>query len=68
MNGATMSRQEVMEALTEQVRLLRAGKTTPATANAVSNAVGKMFGMVRLELEYCKLTKQQPKSRFLELT
>lgn len=51
---------DIQGTLWEQVQALRAGQTTPANANAVSNAVGKIFTSVKLQIEYARLTGQTP--------
>jgi hypothetical protein len=33
---------------------LDAGDSTPASANAISNAVGKMLGTAKLQMEYAR--------------
>lgn len=57
--------QEIQSTLWEQVQSLRNGKTTPANANAVSNAIGKMFTGVKLQMEYYRLTGETPRIPFL---
>lgn len=57
--------QEIQSTLWEQVKNLREGKTTPANANAVSNAIGKMFTGVKIQMEYYRLTGQTPHIPFL---
>lgn len=57
--------QEIQGTLWEQVQNLRTGKTTPANANAVSNAIGKMFTGVKLQMEYYRLTGETPRIPFL---
>jgi hypothetical protein len=59
---------EIMDTLWEQVQGLREGKTTAANANAVSNAIGKMFTGVKLQMEYYRLTGQSPHIPFLLTT
>lgn len=56
---------EVQSTLWGQVLGLREGKTTPANANAVSNAIGKMFTGVKIQMEYYRLTGQTPHIPFL---
>lgn len=57
--------QTIQSTLWEQVQNLREGKTTPANANAVSNAIGKMFTGVKLQMEYYRLTGATPVIPFL---
>jgi hypothetical protein len=56
---------EIQSTLWEQVQSLRTGKTTPANANAVSNAIGKMFTGVKLQMEYYRMTGETPRIPFL---
>ena len=56
---------EIQSTLWEQVQNLRSGKTSPANANAVSNAVGKMFTGVKLQIEFARLTGETPRIPFL---
>lgn len=53
--------------LSEQIRLLRNNKTTPSAANAVTNAAGKIFASVKLELELCKLLGVPPKMKIFQI-
>jgi hypothetical protein len=53
--------------LSEQIRLLRTNKTTPSAANAVTNAAGKIFASVKLEIELCKLLGVPPKMKIFEI-
>lgn len=59
------SMTDVQATLWGQVLNLREGKTTPANANAVSNAIGKMFTGVKIQMEYYKITGQTPHIPFL---
>jgi hypothetical protein len=59
------SATDIQETLWEQVQGLRNGKTTPANANAVSNAIGKMFTGVKLQMEYYRMTGETPEFPFL---
>lgn len=56
---------DIQATLWEQVQGLREGKTTPANANAVSNAIGKMFTGVKIELEFARMTGATPRIPFL---
>lgn len=64
-NGVLPNVNEIQATLWEQVIKLREGETTPANANAVSNAVGKMFTGVKLQMEYYRLTGATPVIPFL---
>ena len=52
--GEPLSLRELQGVLSDAVRDLRAGDTTPASANAMSNAVGKILGTLRLKMDYDK--------------
>lgn len=52
--------------LLEEIQNLRAGKTTPAHINAITNATGKVFSSLKLELEYAKGLGRKPKLLMLE--
>lgn len=51
-----MTLEEMRAILSDEVRRVRANETTPAAANAVSNATGKILSSLRLEMEYARLT------------
>jgi hypothetical protein len=46
--------------MSDEIRRLRDGETTAASANAVSNAAGKILSTVKLEMEYARLTGRKP--------
>jgi len=52
--SAQMDVDEMREVLSRTVRGLDSGQATPASANAISNAVGKMLGSVKLQMEYAR--------------
>jgi len=52
--------------LIETVSSLRAGHTLPSTAEAISNASGKIIASIRVQLEYARMRGQVPKLRFME--
>lgn len=58
---------EIQATLWDQVQNLRSGKTTPASANAVTNAIGKMFTGVKMQMEYYRQTGQTPEIALLAL-
>ncbi len=59
-----MTTDEMRTILSDEVRRIRTDETTPAAANAVSNAVGKILSSVRLEMEYARLVGRKP---FIEM-
>ena len=46
--------------LAEEIVRLRAGETTAANVNAVTNATGKIIATVKLEMEYYKMIGRTP--------
>lgn len=65
-NGGELNISELREVLSESIRGVRNKTTSPAEANAITNASGKILSTVRLELEYCKITNQIPSIPLLE--
>jgi len=53
--------------LGEQIRLLRTSKTTPSAANAVTNAAGKIFASIKLELELSKILGVPPRINMFQI-
>ena len=63
---STPSIDSLCSILNEEIHNLRAGKTTPANVNAVTNAIGKMLAAVRLQMDYQKLLGRVPKIKLIE--
>ena len=63
---AQMSIDEIREVLTRTVRQLDVGDSTPASANAISNAVGKMLGTAKLQMEYARFMGRKSTIALLE--
>lgn len=59
--------EDLRTILGEQITLLRANKTTASAANAVTNAAGKIFASIKLELEVCKLLGVPPKMKMFQV-
>ena len=57
---------DLREILIDEIQNLRDGLTTPATINAITNATGKIFSSVKLEMEYAKLKGKKPGVKLLE--
>ena len=53
--------------LAEEIVKLRNDKTTPAAINAITNAAGKIFSSVKLEMEYAKAIGKKPQINFIKL-
>jgi hypothetical protein len=52
----TLTLNELRGILSDEINRLRNGDTSAASANAVSNATGKILSSIKLEMEYQKLT------------
>ena len=52
----TLTLNELRGILSDEIKRLRDGDTSAASANAVSNATGKILSSIKLEMEYQKLT------------
>lgn len=52
----SMDLDEIRAILSDEIDRLRNDDSTPAKANAVTNAVGKILSTVKLEMEYQRLT------------
>lgn len=52
--------------LIETVSSLRAGHLPPATAEAISNASGKIIASIRVQLEYARMRGKVPRLQFME--
>jgi hypothetical protein len=57
---------ELRNILSEEITKLRKGETTPAAINAITNATGKIFSSVKLEMEYAKLIGAKPDIDFVK--
>jgi hypothetical protein len=58
--GTPFSLDEIRVLLADTVRELRAGTSSPATVNALSNATGKILSSVKLEMDYYKAIGRKP--------
>lgn len=52
----TLTLDELRGILSDEIRRVRDGESSAATANAVTNATGKILASIKLEMEYQKLT------------
>lgn len=52
----TLTLDELRGILSDEIRRVRDGQTSAASANAVTNATGKILSSIKLEMEYQKLT------------
>jgi hypothetical protein len=53
---ASLTLEELRETLSDEIRQIRSGHSTPAKANAIANVGGKILSSVKLEMEYARLT------------
>ncbi len=57
---APASAQDLLEVMGENIRRLRDGEATPAVANAIVNSSAAMLRIVKLQMDYAKMTGQTP--------
>lgn len=50
--GNTLTLNDMRAILSDEIERLRSGESTPATAGAVTNAVGKILSSIKLEMDY----------------
>jgi hypothetical protein len=51
---------DLMDVLGENIQRLRDGEATPAIANAIVNSSAAMLRIVKLQMEYAKITGKTP--------
>ena len=56
----TLTIEGLRAIMSDEIRRLRDGETTAASANAVSNAAGKILSTIKLEMEYARLAGRKP--------
>jgi len=57
---------ELRAVLCDTISAARANEITPDSAEAVSNAAGKIVGSLRVELEYRRMRNEVPQLAFME--
>ena len=57
---APKTAQDLMDVMGESIQRLRDGEATQAVANAIVNNVAGMLRIVKLQMEYAKMTGQTP--------
>lgn len=67
MSEKKLSITELRNVLWEEIGKVRAGETSPANVNAVTNATGKILSTVKLQMEFAKLTGQVPVIEMLQI-
>lgn len=51
---------DLIDVMAENIQRLRDGEASPAVANAIVNSAGSMLRIVKLQMEYAKMTGQTP--------
>ena len=62
-----MNVNTIREILADEIERLRNDQRTPAAVNAVTNAVGKILGTVKMEMEYAKMLGVVPHIDFITI-
>lgn len=57
---APATAQDLLEVLGENIARLRNGEATPAVANAIVNSSGAMLRVVKLQMDYARMTGATP--------
>ncbi len=59
---------DLRDILKEEIDKLRAGETTPANINAITNATGKIFASIKLEMEYARMIGEKPNIEYIRIS
>ena len=51
---------DLLDVLSENIQRLRDGEATPAVANAIVNSSAAMLRIVKLQMDYAKMTGKTP--------
>ena len=57
---APKTAQDLMDVMGENIQRLRDGEATPAVANAIVNSSAAMLRIVKLQMDYAKMTGKTP--------
>lgn len=57
---APRTAQDLLDVMGENIRRLRDGEATPAVANAIVNSSAAMLRIVKLQMDYAKMTGATP--------
>ena len=57
---APATASDLLEVMGENIQRLRDGEATPAVANAIVNSSAAMLRIVKLQMEYAKMTGRTP--------
>ena len=52
--------QDLLDVMAENIQRLRDGEASPAVANAIVNSSAAMLRIVKLQMEYAKMTGKTP--------
>lgn len=66
-NEPKLSITGLRNVLWEEIKKVRAGETSPANVNAITNATGKILSTVKLQMEFAKITGQVPNIEMLQI-
>ena len=59
-SSAPKTAQDLMDVMGESIQRLRDGEATPAVANAIVNSTATMLRVVKMQMEYAKMTGKTP--------
>jgi len=57
---APVTAEDLLNVMGENIRRLRDGEATPAVANAIVNSSAAMLRIVKLQMDYAKMTGATP--------
>jgi len=57
---APLTAMDLLEVLGQNIARLRDGETQPAVANAIVNSTSAMLRVVKLQMDYAKMTGETP--------
>lgn len=57
---APATAQDLLDVMGDNIRRLRDGESSPAVANAIVNSSAAMLRIVKLQMEYAKMTGATP--------
>lgn len=58
--SAPITANDLLEVMGENIMRLRSGEASPAVANAIVNSSAAMLRIVKLQMDYAKMTGQMP--------
>jgi hypothetical protein len=59
-NKAPATAQDLLDVMGENIQRLRNGEASPAVANAIVNSSAAMLRIVKLQMDYAKMTGKTP--------